>query len=200
MNSSEVQSRFFVGLDLGQKRDFSAVAVVERVSVDSVVYHLRYLERIALGTPYPAIVDRVYELLKSAALCGSPTLVTDATGVGLPVVDLLHKRGISPVAVTITGGSNVSGRSDVFRVPKRILISALVRLFETGRLKIADGIPSSTELVQELLDFKVRINPRTRHESYEAGRRDSHDDIVLAVALACWYGECTAVNCIPILD
>ena len=46
---------YFIGLDLGQKRDFSAVAVVERAGVG---LHVRHLERMALGTPYAAVVAR----------------------------------------------------------------------------------------------------------------------------------------------
>ena len=35
----------------------------------------------------------------------------------------------------------------------------------------------------------VQIDPLTAHDSYGAWREKEHDDLVLAVALACWYGE-----------
>ena len=44
-------------------------------------------------------------------------------------------------------------------------------------------------LVQELLNFRVTIDPRTAHDSYAAWREGMHDDLVLAVAMACWWGE-----------
>jgi phage FluMu gp28-like protein len=56
--------RYFVGVDFGQTRDFTAIAVLERAETagawDAVAFawkkvvslQLRYLERIALGTPY----------------------------------------------------------------------------------------------------------------------------------------------------
>ncbi len=44
-------------------------------------------------------------------------------------------------------------------------------------------------LVKELLNFRVKINISTAHDSYEAWREGDHDDLVLSVALACWAGE-----------
>src|SRR5260221_14228837 len=62
---------YFVGLDLGQRRDPSALAVVERAEIlldmdyvtyerrRSMRYRVRFLERVRLGTPYPDVVGRV---------------------------------------------------------------------------------------------------------------------------------------------
>ena len=43
-------------------------------------------------------------------------------------------------------------------------------------------------LVKELLNFRVKINISTAHDSYEAWREGDHDDLVLSVALSCWSG------------
>jgi len=55
-------------------------------------------------------------------------------------------------------------------------------------IKIAKGLRYVDTLVQELGNFKVKI---TKHgnDAYEAWREGQHDDLVLSVALACWYGE-----------
>ena len=42
---------------------------------------------------------------------------------------------------------------------------------------------------QGIFHFKVKIDPQTAHDSYSAWREADHDDLVLAVALACWLGE-----------
>jgi hypothetical protein len=187
---------FIAGLDLGQSQDFTALAILERLDGalqngkrQPAAYHLRHLERPRLGTPYPAIVARVKVLLDTPPLRGNATLVVDATGVGAPVIDLLRQAGLRPVAVTITGGDTVSQDANGFRVPKRDLVSALLVLFQSGRLKIAEGIPDAATLVQELLAFRVKIDPQTAHDSYAAWREGAHDDLVLAAALAAWYGE-----------
>jgi hypothetical protein len=70
---------YFVGLDLGQSRDHSALAVVERADlmldeIDHMTYarlmerryRVRFLERIALGTPYPNVVERVREVVRAS--------------------------------------------------------------------------------------------------------------------------------------
>src|SRR5262249_38820936 len=88
--------RHFVGLDLGQPHEFTALAVLERplVSAEDVLarrrpaYALRHLQRFPLGTPYPAVVRSVVALLRTPALSGA-TLAVDQTGVGRAVVEML---------------------------------------------------------------------------------------------------------------
>ena len=41
-------------------------------------------------------------------------------------------------------------------------------------------------LKQELLNFRVKVNVSTAHDSYEAWREGDHDDLVLATGLALW--------------
>jgi hypothetical protein len=74
-------------------------------------------------------------------------------------------------------------------VPKRDLVSAPLVLMQNGQLKIAEGLSLRETLVKELLNFRVKINISTAHDSYEAWREGDHDDLVLSVALACWAGE-----------
>ena len=74
-----------------------------------------------------------------------------------------------------------------YHVPKRDLVTNLQVLLQSGRLKIAGQLPESRTLTDELLNFKVKIDIRTAHDSYEAWREGVHDDLVLAVALACLY-------------
>ena len=196
--------RFFVGLDIGQAQDYTAMSVLERIvaedkasarsaddfpEAEKAVYHLRHIERAGLGTPYPRIVARVKELMESELLKGDSFLVVDATGVGAPVVDLLRNEGLNPVPVIITSGDSVTRGNWSYHVPKRDLVNVLQVLLQTGRLKIAQGVAETRTLVNELLNFKVRINLRTAHDSYESWREGAHDDIVLSVALACWFGE-----------
>jgi hypothetical protein len=77
-------------------------------------------------------------------------------------------------------------------VPKRDLVSVVQVLLQAERLKIASSLKEASTLTAELLAFKVSINLRG-HDSYgnDAGpwRENPHDDLVLAVALAAWYGE-----------
>jgi hypothetical protein len=180
---------FLVGLDLGQARDYTAVAVVERLEDQPSRYAVRHLERFPLGTAYPAIVEAVTALLRRPPLWKYTPLVVDATGVGAPVADLLRRAGLVPVLVKIHGGQSVTRDDEgAFRVPKRDLASVLAVLLQSRRLHVAASLRDAAVLVTEMLAFKVKISAGGT-DMYEAWRERDHDDLVLAVALACWYGE-----------
>jgi hypothetical protein len=181
---------YFVGLDLGQSQDPSAVCVVEMSELRGLRdYSVRHLQRYRLGTSYVEIVAAVTGLMRM--LGEEARLIVDATGVGRPVVDLLVQAGLSPVPVTITGGDRASFEGGFFRVPKRDLVSAVVVALQAKKLKISPALPDADVLVKELLNFKVRIDPKTSHDSYAAWREGAHDDLVLACALAVWFASRT---------
>lgn len=202
----------YIGVDLGQQHDYTAICVVELLDYrtgnvrrwteevgDGLAverrheervkhYHLRHLER-HLGRSYVAIADRVIELTKTPELKAAD-VVLDMTGVGRPVADMLRDRGVAMLyPVTITGGDKVTNDGEEYRVPKRDLVSTMQVLMQNRRLRIASTIPLRETLVTELSNFKVKINESTGHDTYEHWRDSDHDDLVLAVALACWFGE-----------
>lgn len=180
-----------MGIDLGQAQDYTALCIIEKLKTaeGENEYHLRYLERLSLGTPYPAVVKRIAEMLLTEPLkTQGAYIVVDSTGVGRLVVDLMRQSGLYPVAVAITAGSDVTQDDDGYKVPKRDLVSTLQVLLQSGRLKIAEGLPEARTLIQELLNFRVKISMNA-HDTYGAWREGVHDDLVLAVALACWLGE-----------
>jgi hypothetical protein len=195
---------FAIGLDLGRRQDYTALAVLEvhERPPEKPELHLRYLERYALGTPYARQMDRVatlYRRLQDAARVPAvvphhtlqgrpPELIVDATGVGEGVVELLKERGVRYRPVQITAGASSTFAGGRYRVPKRELVGRLVGPFESGRLKIAAGLRLVEELTDELLNFKVKVST-AGHESYEAWRESDHDDLVLACSLAAWWVE-----------
>jgi hypothetical protein len=193
---------FFVGLDLGQSRDFTALAVVDWTETAGqwdaanwthekvIVQRLRHLERMPLGTPYPEVVERVTEVMESLAESGRCELIVDATGVGRPVVDMLRRESldceIRPVMVT--GGQSESLDDGYYKVPKRDLIIGLQVLLQTGVMKIADGLQYGPALMKEMADMRVKVTT-SGNEQYGAWREGTHDDLVFAVALAGWGAE-----------
>src|SRR5271170_6653928 len=96
---------FYVGLDLGQRQDHSAMALVERAGRDMRL-GVRGVERVPLGTPYPKVVERVRDIVSGSDVRGRCCLVVDGRGVGAPVVDMLRvaRLGCEICEVTITGG------------------------------------------------------------------------------------------------
>ena len=203
--------RVIIGVDLGQAQDFTAIAGIEvrqrykpikirpggfeadygRYVPDGENYcMIRFLERLPLGTPYPDQVRRVETVFRGVEQIQrkAPSLVVDATGCGRPVFDMFKEANLKPKGITIHGGNNVSTVSGLYNVPKRDLVGVLQVLFQNGRIKISGRLPERETLERELLNFKVKINIKG-HDSYEAWRENEHDDLVLAVAVGCWFSE-----------
>lgn len=183
----ESEKVIYCGLDLGQAKDYTAMSVIERRKGIPAIYHVRHLKRFELGTSYPSIASQVREVLDSIGVKPS-VLIIDGTGAGRPVCDLFQEGGLFFYTITITGGYkvNVEGRS--INVPKRDLISNIQILLQTKRLKIPSLLPEAQTLVEEMSNFQVKIS-QAGHDSYGAWREGTHDDLLLAVALACWAAE-----------
>jgi hypothetical protein len=170
-----------VGLDIGQRDDFTALAVVEE-ETDTRALTLVALERIR-HRPYPEIAQLVADTMADLP---DAALLVDCTGVGRPVTDQLTALRVRHVRINIHGGSAVSVLDDgTLSVPKRDLIAALVVAFESGRLKIAAGLPHAEALEREAAAFTMKINA-SGHDTYNA-REGEHDDLLLAVSLPVWH-------------
>lgn len=195
--SLHVREPYVVGLDLGQAQDPTALVVVERspgsAPADPVSHRIRYIRRWRLWTPYPQVVADVRELLGRQPLKGATAaLVVDATGVGAAVVDLFQDAGLGAwvVPVTITAGSEAHEGFEGWRVPKRDLVGIVQVLLQNRRLRIAKALPEAGRLVEEMEQFRVEVTERGR-DTYAAAA-GAHDDLVVALALACWFGEMVA--------
>ncbi len=180
-----------LGLDLGQTQDYAALAGGE-MALDGEGHArivIRGAKRFPLGTHYPEIVRQVSEQLKRPELAGA-ALVIDALAVGAAVVDMFVEAGLSPVCVKVHGGSEQScveeeGRQ-VWRIPKRNLVSAIVAPLQQGRLTIEARIPDAETVKRELLAYRLKVSA-AGHDSYEAWRESDHDDLVFAIGLVVWY-------------
>jgi phage FluMu gp28-like protein len=175
---------FYLGLDLGQRQDPSAVAVVEKEGENLL---LRHVERAPLGTPYPKVVERMRRMVEHRELRRQCALVVDATGVGAPVVEMLRGAGLGCeiCAVTITSGERENETPSGWNVPKQDLIAAMQVPLERGALRIAREMREVGPLVKELMDMKS-VRGRSGRVRLGADGCAEHDDLVVAVALACW--------------
>ena len=189
----QVEPAFFFGLDLGQRRDHTALVVLERLqeplhTCDPVTFRpnfqlrfiLRHAERFALGTPYLEVVRRVaalvgrdFDPLFYSGAWRNPhrTLVVDASSVGAPVVELFRaanlKAKLEPIVIT------ASGAPADRQVSRRDLITNLVLLLESGLIRIPPETHHREALFEELLQLTHRSGPQ-------------HDDLAMATALAAW--------------
>lgn len=190
---------YYLGLDLGQASDPTALAIIQvdkysnglEIPLSQRVCKLVRLDRVPLRTSYPDIVRDVHVIMRDlkATAC-EVYLIVDATGVGRPVVDMFELEGLDPFALTYTAGHDVTkgDKPREFNVPKRDLVSAVKVALQKNLLRIAAGNPLTDVLINELKQFKVKINLKG-HDSYEAWRGSDHDDLVLATAMAVWASK-----------
>ena len=166
------QVHWYFGMDLGQKRDHSALAVVEYLRewnlernyvtyamdpVDETVrVSVRQLQRIDLGTKYTDLAMATHRLLQKATRTHDCTLVLDASGVGQPVTELFE--GLPPratlVPVTIVPGAGETKGKDEWRVSKQVLISGLQVMLEAGQLTIAADLKFASALLEEMVEMR----------------------------------------------
>jgi len=200
-----MQTRFFVGVDLGQRHDPTALAMVAREEhvtneIDAAtrerVVDVRYLvggvRRLKLGTPYTEQVEEIARIVVALPPEGQAAVVVDATGVGAPVVELLRQQlGSRPlVPVIFTGGDTARYDAGFWRVPKKDLVHGVMVLLQQGQLRISGKSPHAPLLIQELTSMRLRITPEG-NAGYAAWREGEHDDLVFALALACWRARRT---------
>lgn len=214
--SRSVDRRYIVGLDLGQANDYTSLVVLKPNDAEDPVFTAGHIERVPLNTRYPAIVSHTKDVVtalrqpietpqEAVHMVGGHgfarppkrphvTLVVDFTGVGRPVADMLIDADLDcqVILVTITGGDTaIRSERGEWRVPKRDLASVIQRLLQEGRLEIPADHPMAATLTTELTGFRVKIS-LTGHDSYGAGedwRSAPHDDLVLGLALACWWAD-----------
>ena len=194
---------YYVGVDLGQARDPSAIAVVEYAEIagtarNPVTFNfevkerlaLRQVERLRLGMEFSDVAARVAQVVRY--LNGAPppaknaewfrkpppvTVVVDATGLGTPVVEMIRKERMKAtiVPVKITGGEGVNrGEKGFWNVSKAVLMMGLAALVDRGELRVAGDLRNLDQWMAEM-------------ESVNAETLEGNpDDMVIATALACW--------------
>ncbi len=193
-----------IGVDIGQKNDNTAIAVVE-LDVRGAdewgaggedFYLVRHLERLPLETPYPDVAEYVAGIVRKLqaprqVLHGysyrdedphTIALSVDATGVGQPVVDILKRSGVDPVAVYFTHGDRRKKEDRYVSLGKAWLVSRLVALMQTKRIKTPDT-PEVRAMVKELQNYEIRVDENA-NDKYGAFKTGTHDDLVTALGLA----------------
>ena len=156
------------GLDVGRKRDRSALVMIQ----DSRVFYAVAIRGLSLPAQRQWVAEAPYQ----------PDLIAvDATGIGLG----LAEGGLSsPVlAVTITGSSGgPSGVTDgACTVGKLHLVGLVAKALRERTLAVAPRCLGRDELRAEL---EAMVVGHTATGRIKAEARADHDDLVLALALA----------------
>lgn len=183
-----------IGLDIGQKRDPTAIAVAQidqrQVAPRRTETHflIRHLDRLPLRTPYPEVARRVADVsvrARAHADDGAVAVYIDATGLGQPIVDLVAEK-MTPVPVApvyFTHGDRRTQDTEKIILGKAWLVSRLQALLQCGRLHLPRRSSEAQTLARELEDFEIRLRDDA-NEREGAFRVGTQDDLVTALGLA----------------
>jgi hypothetical protein len=188
---------YFLGLDLGQRADFTALVALGRTAIPGAAgrarhrYECRGLRRWPLQTAYTAIAADVAALVKDPPLAGC-TLGVDYTGVGIAVLELIGaarpSAGVRPVY--ITAGHAARFEAGTWFTPKAELAGVVAALLDGGRLAIPAALGAEAAVLgKELKAFKAKVTAAGNEVMAADWRSRQHDDLVLALALAAFLGE-----------
>lgn len=186
MSNQLVKNEYYLGLDLGRKQDHSALIVLERCQraintryIDATTkweerLSVRFAKQWKLGTPYGDVAKEVGNIYRKIEPLGKPVLVVDQTGVGDAVYEMIKDQ---------LRGANLEGVV-INQELKRDMYAAMETNLEQGKLQIAFDCLAVKELKQELLTVEIRrVGYGYKFGAFE---KDAHDDLVMALALACW--------------
>lgn len=175
---------------MGRQRDHSAIGVVEKLRGGQVCV-VRALKRIPLGTPYAEVLEQLRRVTQMPQLLGNCRAAVDATGLGAPVVEMLKSNGLGceTYAVTITAGDKArslgwQGGVLWWNVPKQDLVGRIQVMLEREQLRIPRKLAEAGSFVRELRAMRLDTTERGRKRMSAHG--SDHDDLVMAIALACW--------------
>lgn len=185
----ERKKEHFIGLDLAQQVDFSAYAVLTAMThyadTRDPVYQnypktellrLRDADLCPLGLEYSKIPSVVYQIRRALGWDLNVTLAVDASGPGLPVVEMIKASGpqVEVQSYTIVpGGAGLNMRKGDHTIGRQTLLSNLRVALETRALRFPGNLSRRQQLVDQILDASI-----------DGTTANTHDDLVFALALA----------------
>jgi len=157
---------YYVGVDLGQKRDHSVVAVILKKNGQITLVHMK---RFALGTEYQAVIE--YLKLVGERFRNVRAFYIDQTGVGEAFPENARRAGVK----------NVKG-IELSLPRKSDIMTHMKQVMEQKRLHI----PRDRELI---IEMNAEIAELTQAQKTKFHHRSgTHDDRLWALALAI-YGS-----------
>jgi len=121
----------------------------------------------------------------------TPTIVLDASGIGVPILDVLKDRmregprfPIFPIRYT-GGYFSSHGQKSIRNVPKSEIFQTLMITMQNGLLEIDDSLKHAPTLRSEMQNFKIKYHENGVATMEAAGT--AHDDLLCSVADAIYF-------------
>lgn len=186
-----------VGVHIGQEPDFTAIVEVYFSGYSHTVINIT---RLPADTHYNKLLEFLIKRIKILRMDGDyrVKIRVDATLIGSPVIDLIRSKIHNLIDVYLVGGYKPENKEDILMLPKELMLSHLKLLFQRDRISASFDKPESlmtnqekqrlelfNSLKTEILSYKTKVHVDVAHWNPE-GRTGEHDDLAIAMGLACW--------------
>lgn len=157
------------------------------------LFHARSIERLPLGTTYDGIAARTAKIMdnlqrlderrRDDGVPGFQTLLlVDAIGTERPVVEMMQKRGLKPISITLTGGDGVIQHDRyTVSVGKSYMVGQMQALLQNDQWALGDDDLADI-VIREAQSYQIKVS-EAGHASF-AARSGAHDDLVCAAGLS----------------
>jgi len=152
---------YYMGVDLGKLKDYSAVAIVKR---EENLVKLVFLKEFPLETPYSHVIGWI---VRAERRFGFRKILVDKSGVGEAVMEETGEQGLKNAE-----GQTFSAQS------KAEMLTYLRIKMEQGKFKM----PYSRRLFQQLNEQQYAYN-KAGYLTF-SHPEESHDDMLCALALS----------------
>jgi hypothetical protein len=180
-----------VGVEIGQGFDPTAICVAqpERRSYESgkeVHFAVRFLDRLAAGTRYPQVAERVQEIVAriQEMIDCRPIVYINTTDSGPPLHEFFRSRVRNARIIAVCLNHGVERTEDDGRVKLGMghIVSRLQVLLQAGHLHLPETAEARI-LSGEIRDYKMVIEERA-DDRPGAFRVGTLDDLLIALGLA----------------
>jgi hypothetical protein len=213
--NDRVSEGFFIGVDIGQQHDYTAIVGVERVRITTfdkwvrahpevislndpmseyepvyksdIEYHVRLIERLQLGTKYTDVVRYLINLVNAPKIKElKPTVIIDYIGVGRGIYDMaVEQPELRTMKAVTATGGEAIKDDDPFFHVPKVELATTAQGLFSRQLL---QIAKDLANAEELTrEIKSYIIKRTPagNLQFEA-QQGSHDDLTSALEMACW--------------
>lgn len=185
--------RYWIGADLGQANDYSAVCVIKdqqlpiydgiRVALGARNRTIVYADKFR-GVSYVDVVDHLIKLRNAPPFGGKSELVIDGTSIGRVVSDMLWEQGVDHAAVQMTGGQEWRRSGRYVNASKTLMIENLAVLFAAGELTFAHDLPLRKEIEEDLASFTTQTTAAGNQIITQSRNASGHADLGIGLIVA----------------
>ncbi|AXT25929.1 hypothetical protein D1823_04635 [Ruegeria sp. AD91A] len=185
--------RYWIGADLGQANDYSAVCVIKDQALptsdgNGIVVGPRertvvYADKFK-GVSYVDVVDYLIKLRNASPFGGKSELVIDGTSIGRVVSDMLWDQGVDHNAVQMTGGQEWRRSGRYVNASKTLMIENLAVLFAAGELNFARDLLLRKEIEEDLASFTTQTTAAGNQIITQSRNASGHGDLGVGLIVA----------------